>query len=123
VASYTITVPTVPPSLNQVLRMHWAKKRLLKKDWIAMIAHSLLLEGWRMKKVDVKQRVVITIHNARTYDKDNAYGSCKVILDAMKTLELLVDDRKEWLDVDVKQEPSTRKDKRTVIEIGPAEAA
>ena len=114
---WKIDVPDVPPSLNKVLRMHWARRRSLKDSWMAQIAVRARLAGWKVKPVDVKVRGIITIHNARTYDKDNAYGACKIIFDALKTLGLIVDDRKEWFDVDVRQEKCKRKDRHTVIEL------
>lgn len=118
---YTITIPDVPPSLNKVLRMHWRAKSRFLDDWEWLVRIGLPVEYERA--VDVKQQVAITIHNARTYDKDNAYGACKVILDSLKALGLIVDDSARWLDVDVRQEKSTRKDKHTTIEIGPAEVS
>ncbi len=84
---------------------------------MAQIAIRARLAGWSVKPVDVKMRVNVTIFNARTYDKDNAYGACKLIFDALKTLGLIVDDRKEWADIEVKQEKCKRKDKKTVIEL------
>jgi hypothetical protein len=117
VSSYTITVPDVPPSLNKVLRMHWAVKGALVVAWAEWIRACY---GMPVPLAQGKMRVLITLHNSRQYDKDNAYGACKAIFDALKRLGAIVDDRDEWMDGAVRQEKSTRKDKHTVIEIGPA---
>lgn len=61
--------------------------------------------------------MLITLHNARQYDRDNAFGACKVIVDAAKNAGLIYDDRSEFLDLDVQQVKSTRKGKKTVIEM------
>lgn len=61
--------------------------------------------------------MLITLHNARQYDRDNAFGACKVIVDAAKAAGLIYDDRPAYLDLDVQQVKSTRKEKRTVIEM------
>jgi hypothetical protein len=124
--TYTITVPDVPPSLNKVLRMHWRVKNKLRHSFETPIYYLLgkpaIGELRQLVFAQQKMRVVVTIHNARQYDKDNAYGACKVIFDVIKKLGLIVDDRPEFLESEVRQAKSTRKRKRTVIEIGPAEA-
>jgi hypothetical protein len=127
--SYKIEVPDVPPSLNKVLRMHWAKKRDLRDVWNLTLGYGCwagrqgvlnkkTLQG--MVRDMTKMRVTVTLYNARQYDKDNAYGACKIIFDALKTNGLIVDDRAEFLEASVEQVKSTRKGKKTVIEIGPA---
>ena len=117
---YRLTIPDVPPSLNKVLRMHWAKKGKLRDSWTMMIKGALLPHRTPQGAQKAKMRVIVTFHNARTYDRDNAFGACKVIFDVLRRLNLIFDDRPEWLDAEVRQEVSTRKDKHTVIEVNPA---
>jgi hypothetical protein len=116
---YQLTIPDVPPSLNKVLRMHWAKKGKLRDSWTMMIKGALLPIRPPQGVQKAKMRVVITFYNARAYDRDNAFGAGKVIFDVLRRLNLIFDDRPEWLDAEVRQEKSTRKDKRTVIEVEP----
>jgi hypothetical protein len=124
--TYTITVPDVPPSLNKVLRMHWAVKRRLKMNWgnhfygLPPSAFKFLAAKAYCRS---KMRMVVTIYNSRQYDRDNAFGACKIIADAAREAGMIYDDRPEFFELNVEQVKSTRKDKRTVIEIGPAEAA
>lgn len=116
----TIEWPDVPPSLNQVLRTHWANKAKEKLKWMTILRtmprreHSRLVDAAKAQK---RVRMVITLHNARQYDRDNAFGACKVIVDAAKAAGLLYDDRPAYLDLEVLQQKSTRKAKRTVIEM------
>lgn len=117
---WTIDVPDVPPSLNKVLRMHWATKRAMREGWSL---HLLRFIGNGRKELQDatsrRQRVkmLITLHNARQYDRDNAFGACKVIVDAAKAHGLFFDDRPMFLDLEVKQEKCKRKDRHTVIEL------
>lgn len=112
-----LIIPRIPLSPNALLGKHWSAKAREKKEW-----------GWELvaagsgnwPKPEGRQRVAITIYNARQYDRDNAWGACKPILDAMKQLGMIVDDRAAYCDLTVKQEKSTRKEKRTVIELSPA---
>lgn len=110
----TITIPTCPPSINKVLRMHWTSKRNLRAAWILLIRSQM---GPPKPVPKTKMRVTITLHNSKAYDRDNAFGACKVIFDAMKTLGLIFDDRPQFLDAEVKQEKSSRAAKYTVIQI------
>lgn len=68
----------------------------------------------------VRMRVTVTIHNSRCYDRDNAWGACKPILDAMKAMGLIIDDASSYCELEVRQERSSRKEKHTVIELCPA---
>jgi hypothetical protein len=108
-----LRVTDVPPSLNKVLRMHWAKKRGLLEAWRWMIKAAFGQPG----ACDGKRRVKITLFHSRFFDKDNAYGACKVIFDALKAEGFIVDDRAEWLEATVEQEKCKHKERHTVIEI------
>lgn len=114
----SITIPDCPPSLNKVLRMHWANKRKLNTRWQALVWALIPHKGnrWEQKR----KRVVLTLHHSRFYDKDNAYGACKVVVDAMRHCGFIVNDTAEWLDLSVEQEKCSHKTRHTVIEIGAA---
>jgi hypothetical protein len=120
--SYKLTIPRVPLSPNKLLGKHWSAKAKERTLWMNEIIYGKvegipqLSHRWAKEKV----KVIITIHNARQYDRDNAWGACKPILDAMKALGLIVDDRAAWCELEVRQEKSTRKDKRTEIYVEPA---
>ena len=116
--SYTITIPDVPPSLNKVLRMHWATKRRLSGRWQSLVWAMIPQRGNRWEQR--KKRMVLTLHHSRLYDKDNAYGACKVVVDAMRHCGFIVNDTEEWLDLSVEQAKCPHKKRHTVIEIGEA---
>ncbi len=61
--------------------------------------------------------MTITLYHSRLFDKDNSYGACKVIFDALKTNRLIVDDSPEWLEATVKQEKCKHKDRHTIIRV------
>jgi Holliday junction resolvase RusA-like endonuclease len=118
--SYKLTIPRIPCSPNALLGKHWSAKRKEKEDWQLQIFVAINdMLGIAKIKAKGKMRVTITLYNARQYDRDNCWGSVKPILDAMVALGLLVDDRAEFCELEVRQEKSSRKDKRTVIEVEP----
>jgi Holliday junction resolvase RusA-like endonuclease len=62
----------------------------------------------------------LTIHSTRRYDDDNLQGCQKPVLDALKNLGYIRDDSPQWLELrDPIYSPSTRKAKRTEIQIFP----
>jgi hypothetical protein len=124
--SYRIVIPgNVPASLNEVLRMSHHEKKRERSMWEESIYIVLGYGGAKFLRSladqKIRLQVTITIHNSRQYDKDNMYGACKIVFDAIKNLGLIYDDRKEFLYAHVEQEKCARKQKHTVIEIGPAE--
>jgi hypothetical protein len=112
-----LTIPDVPPSLNKVLRMHWAKKRQLKRSWHLQVWAETGLGPVPSAPVPRKRKVGITLHHSRFYDKDNAYGACKVLVDVLRAEGLIYDDTAEWLDLTVEQAKCPHKQRHTVIEI------
>lgn len=89
---------SVTPSLNK-LKGFWAcmnyKKKYLKE-----------LRGYdTCYKLEnkVKAKVSITRNGKKLLDKDNLYGGCKPLIDAIKELHLIVDDKTQWLDLQVEQ--------------------
>ncbi len=112
-----LTIPDIPPSLNKVLRMHWAKKRGLLRAWIWMIRTSGIFGNSLVAFAGGRRRVRITLHHSRLYDKDNAYGACKVIFDALKAEGLIMDDSAKWLEAIVEQEKCPHKQRHTIVEL------
>jgi hypothetical protein len=113
----TLTIPHIPPSLNRLLRMHWAAKKDLRDNWSLLVRSQL--QGTYLKPV-VKMRCKITLAHSRLFDQDNAYGACKVVIDALKDWKLIVDDSKKYLSLTVKQTKVPHKQRHTIIELEPA---
>jgi hypothetical protein len=105
-----IRVGRVVPSLNE-----------LKREYRNPHAYARLREGWRhdihvllgirntkliKAHVDMHHRceLLIISYRRRVLDKDNLYGGVKPIVDAIRDLDLIVDDSPQWLDLTVDQE-------------------
>lgn len=114
-----LDIPDVPPSLNKVLRMHWSKKSRLALDWAWKARIAFDYQNSSILRIGKKQ-VKITLHHSRMYDKDNAYGSCKVLVDCLRGLKVIQDDTAEWLELTVEQARCPHKQRHTIIEISAA---
>ena len=57
----------------------------------------------------------ITLYVKRKQDVDNSHGCLKLLIDSMKLVGLIVDDREKWFSYTVRQE--TSQDQRVVIEL------
>lgn len=109
-----LDIPDVPPSLNVVMRMHWRDQQKLRDKWKLWVRSQL--NGNYLKAI-VRIRVKVTMHHVRLYDADNAYGACKVLVDALKDWRLIYDDTKQYLDLRVKQEKCPHKQRHTTVEL------
>lgn len=114
-----LTIPDVPPSLNRVMGKHWRVKNGEKDKWILLVRSQIIPVP--MSRIS-RKRVKITLHHSRPYDKDNAYGAVKPVVDALRHWNLIWDDTREYLDLAVEQEKCPHKQRYTVIEIGEAHA-
>ena len=120
---FVIDVPSIPPGLNKVLRMHWATKSNMSKAWLSFMflfpfEQRMKLHHWANAKCRMK--ITVTFHHSRMFDKDNLYGTAKVIFDAFKHAGYIHDDRPEFLLQDVHQKKCAHKARHTTIAIEPA---
>ena len=109
-----LDIPDVPPSLNVLMRLHWRNQQKLRDKWKLLVRSQL--NGNYLKAI-VKVRATVTMYHARLYDADNAYGACKVLVDALKDWRLIYDDTKQYLELHVKQEKFPHKRRHTVVEL------
>jgi hypothetical protein len=109
-----IDISGVPPSLNKTLNMHWRELTNLKNTWKALVRSQIIPSPMNLSQ---RKRVKITLHHSRFYDKDNAYGAVKVLVDALKAWNLIWDDSAVYLDLSVEQEKCPHKKRHTVIEL------
>lgn len=130
----TITVPKVPPSHNQLLRMHWARRKREMAEWCEWLTAGMNgaeQDGQRKVVREIRRRVVagernrmeIEIHHSRSDDPDNLWGRGKLIFDAAKYKRgagLIWDDDTKHLAARVTQVKCKRKDAKTVIRVMPA---
>jgi Holliday junction resolvase RusA-like endonuclease len=89
-------VPLLPPSLNVAFRMHWAKRKLLQKEWDYYIyKHWASLTKFTFFK-PVKILYTLSFASRRNRDFDNYIGGTKFITDALKKTFIFRDDS-GWL--------------------------
>lgn len=128
-----ITVPLVPPSANKLLRMHWAKRRNLKQEWVEWLCAGMNQAEHNGQRKEVyalrhavtslkKVAMEICFYHSRNDDADNLWGRAKLVLDAAKYKKgagLIFDDDAAHLQLDVLQAPYPRKQAHTGITLRP----
>jgi Holliday junction resolvase RusA-like endonuclease len=95
-----LTIPGRLPSLNETLRMHWAKRAKIVDgmEWI------LATSGQRRPAYGLKCRVKLVVYQkTRRFDVDNVHGACKPVLDALRKTGFIYRDSPDWLDLEIKQ--------------------
>lgn len=91
-SSWTLSIPSVTPSLNQTRRMHWAaiKRAETVLEWEVVSALNRIP---KIPNATGKRRLTICRHGRNALDQDNLAGGCKGLVDFIKLRGLLVDDR------------------------------
>lgn len=106
-------MPLLPKTPNR-LKGSWWKYHAERVKWrnaVAAICKS------PPEPVKVPCEVVITTHRARLLDPDNAVAAVKPILDALRRVGWLHDDREEYISLSVAQVKDLDKSNwRTIIQ-------
>ena len=112
-----IVIPSVMPSLNQQLRMHWADRMRLKDKCAEDIDNALKASGYKVTEMirPSRRKVTIISYRKRLLDEDNNVGATKPLLDAVKDMGLIWDDSPKFCDLVTRQEKAG--DVRTEIQI------
>lgn len=103
------------PNLNA--RMHWS----VRNRWTTAFkreAWALTLQAKIKAKIKQWQKAKITVlfYTVQPKDLDNAYGSCKALIDGIVATGIIPDDKQEFLDLQVKSfKVSKRAEQRTEI--------
>lgn len=110
-----LIIPRIPPGLNEYSRSHWRTQRALQKTWaweilIAYFNHEQELE----QTYTERRKVKVIMYRKRKMDPDNVI--LKPILDGLKSNHLIVDDSKDWIDLEFDAKIDT-KNPRTEITI------
>jgi hypothetical protein len=114
----TFTIYTIPPSLNEYERMHHFKRHSMSRVFEKEIFYTLVNGMQSPQEATEKRRVIIDVHRQPLLDYDRLVGGCVPLMDAIKHLGLIVDDRPKWLDSEYKQTLIKKKDRPLVnIEI------
>jgi uncharacterized protein YjiS (DUF1127 family) len=114
-----LTLKSIPPSANVVMRMHWAERRRLRSTLQWELTAALADIGRKLPPIEhgpkaPKQRVTVTVYRPRRLDPDNAQP--KILLDAMRDIGLIRNDSPKWLELVVNQ-CIEKCDCRTEIEV------
>lgn len=98
-----LEIAATPPGLNRMLRMHWRARQALGKRWRKSIwvARCQAIQG-RPEPIH-RAKVVIERTSPNLLDTDNLYGSVKVVLDALRCNELIMNDDPQHLVLEVTQ--------------------
>ncbi len=83
-----IEIPEVAPSLNKLIRLHWAARRKLQQKWAWMVISKRPAITMAPKKA----KVIINRQSPHLLDTDNLYGASKIIVDALKAAALIQGD-------------------------------
>jgi hypothetical protein len=96
----------IPPSTNELMRMHWAVRRRTEKHLRMWIIDAIATDSGEYKTIPPADwpesrrcRMTIRAFRKRHLDPDNAHGGLKLLIDAIKHLRLIHDDSPAWLDL------------------------
>ena len=111
-----ITIPEIPPSLNQILRMHYHKRDAANKRWAGLV--GMFDNRKKRDKPISRAQVCITYYfpDARRRDSDNYAG--KFLLDGLVNAGVIEDDSFDHVELLLVGKVD-REDPRTVIEVTP----
>jgi Holliday junction resolvase RusA-like endonuclease len=103
------------PSQNQLLRMHWAKRKKTQKDLQWLIVQQVGNRSSALRGV----HVAITRKSVGVEpDPDNLTASAKLILDALQRVNVIKDDSPKNISLKVMWEKASKKtDQGTLVEI------
>jgi hypothetical protein len=105
-----MVIPAVPVTNNRYLRLNRYARSRERVRWVnrlRMATRTLygpceVARGGRSGRLrglkGPRMRVLIRVVRKRFQDEDNAVGSLKPVLDALRTLRWIVDDSTRWLD-------------------------
>lgn len=88
--------------------MHWGQR----SKWKRSIDTLLYAHGDRLVELEPKIDLRITRfygYRKRAFDKDNLYGACKPLIDAVRGLKVIPDDTPAHINLYVEQEKSPTK--------------
>ena len=121
---WSVVLPIDMPSLNAYMRWHFRKQ----KKWREQLEQYIYVLGQPLLKFQCPVKVEIVRqfgHRKRGYDTDNLYAAAKPILDVMKEprgrsrygLGIILEDNPQYCSLVVRQEKSSDKNTRIVINV------
>jgi hypothetical protein len=113
----SLTIRTLPPSPNQ--RMHWAAKKKLRETFAKEI-YCGCFEELESPLWGCPRKMILSTRiywKTRRLDEDNAFGSLKILIDAMRDIGLIYRDSPKWLEVKKPIQMIDRENPRVEIEL------
>jgi len=92
----SFAIQRTPPSLNLMLRQHWAQRRETQKTWDNWIKYYWIANNKKVFMVPVELFYTLVFPKGVIRDVDNYIGGTKFITDALKKTFLPRDDS-EWV--------------------------
>jgi len=121
---FVLIIPAIMPSLNEYIRMHWAKRRRLNRNiaWHVQAVKGRADIEHRDRLAHVTLRVFSNAPKAaggraRRLDHDNLVGGNKPLVDALRLTGIIKNDTDKWLDVGYAEYRDAVERPRTEIEI------
>ena len=114
-------------SPNRLYRMHFGQRARLKRSIETMIVGYG--DEIRLVESPVELKIIRKYgYRKREFDEDNLYGSCKILIDALKVMKknkdgglgIIEDDSPKHLTLMVTQEKSDSKESSVVIKVIPS---
>jgi len=85
-------IKSLPPTINEIGRKHWAVKSNIAKRWIALVWHCCVLH--KVAELDLLMaRLELTRHSSRECDFDNLASSFKHVIDGLVRARVIRDDK------------------------------
>lgn len=112
----------ITPSLNRLIRTHWAKRmrdlKEVEQRIIFAFTYAYPNDNFptRNNKQPKKRKLIIHSYRKSLLDPDNYRGGTKLLTDGLKNLGFIYDDSDEYLDIEWHQEFSREK-RGTEVEI------
>jgi hypothetical protein len=107
-----LEIPEATPSLNKFHHAHWRKIYDAKKHWEVLVLFALKNSDTKAKmKAKEKRKLLIQRYGKKPLDRDNGLGGCKIVIDALKTHGLIIDDDDAHLEVAFENQPLAKGEK------------
>lgn len=94
------TIFQLTPSLNQLLRMHYRKRKRLKDSFLWEIKANLFEQDLEIEPSPPKRRLSVVSYRKKLLDQDNYIGGLKLLIDSLVDLGLVSDDSPEFLELE-----------------------
>lgn len=115
--SWSFSLPVPTPSLNTVIRAHWRTRAADLMAFRMLLRIAIRDLPRDISKPSGRRALSIVRVSPRQLDRDNCYGGCKGLLDAMVREGLLIDDNDAHLDLHVSQEKGDACTRITLTEV------